>query len=328
MKPEKPSSLHLDDEAIHWATRLDGGDLTPDERARLDAWLAGDPAGRWRLAHYQQFYAQLHGTLPAMAAAGALDPVTVPAARPRRFWLRAAAGIGVAAVLALAGVWWSQRPLRLVTTTAQRQSVTLSDGTRTDLNARTVLTVAMHRARREVHLEQGEAVFTVTKDVQRPFFVLTAAGTVRVVGTQFNVRAAPSGVVTVTVLEGRVAVQPVDVTGRELPPPPLLVAGDRLRIDPATGGVQTDRPQGVEDVTAWREGRVVFLGTPLGEALERFADYHDRSLTAAPEAATLSLGGRYTLDDLDHFLASLERALPVRVLPTSGGGLRVVVRAR
>jgi transmembrane sensor len=327
MSPDKSTSLHLDDEAIAWATRLDGGNLSPAELATLDAWLARDSACRWRLAHYQQLFAQLHGTLPAMAAAGVLSLEETPAAPVRR-WGRLVVGVAMAAAVAAGAILWIKRPQEVFTDTAQRQSITLADGTRTDLNARTRLTVDLRRDRRLIRLEQGEAVFTVTKDPARPFFVETAAGTVRVTGTVFDVRAAPSGSLAVTVLEGRVLVQPVDADGRPVDAPPALLAGDQLNFDPATGSVQIGRPASVEDVVAWREGKVVFAGTPLREALERFADYHGRSITVAPEAAGLPLGGRYTLDDLDHFIVSLELALPVRVLRRGDGSLRVVAAPR
>jgi transmembrane sensor len=324
--PEKSTSPHLDDEAIRWATRLDGGELAPAELAAFDAWLARDATCPWRLAHYQQFFAQLHGTLPAMAAAGAIEMDDLPAERRRQPWWRFGLGAAVAAVAIFAAVLWGARPRNFSTALAQRQSVTLADGTRAELNARTQLSVDLRRSSRRVRLERGEVLFHVTKDPARPFVVETGAGAVRVLGTVFDVRSAPSGTLVVTVLEGRVLVQPVDAAGREVPAPPVLLAGDRMHFDPATGALRLDRPAAVDDAVAWREGRAVFTGTPLGEALERFADYHDRSIAVAPEAAALLLGGRYTLDDLDLFVASLEQALPVRVLPTGTGGLRVVAR--
>ena len=329
MYPANPTSIHPDHEAIAWATRLDGGNLTPAELAELNAWLACNPARQWRLAHYQQFYAQLHGTLPAMAAAGALPLDETPVA-PRRLrnWGRPASCVAAAAAVAVGAILWFQRPVSIATAIAQRQSITLADGTRTDLNARTILTVDLRRHSRHVRLEQGEAVFNVAKDPARPFFVETASGTVRVTGTVFDVRAARSGSLEVTVLEGHVLVQPIDANGREVAAPPALLAGDRLSFDPATGAVQVDRPPAVEDYLAWREGRVIFAGTPLREALERFADYHGRTITVAPEAANLALGGRYTLDDFDHFISSLEQALPVRVLQQGDGSLRVVATSR
>ena len=323
MKPDKSSSIHLDDEAINWATRLDGGDLSPAELAVLDAWLASDPSHPWRLAHYQQFYAQLHGTLPAIAETGAaglqvrLGPTWW---RRGRTW----ATLGVAAGLAIAAVTWVRRPQRIETLAGHRQSVTLADGSRADVNAQTRLSVRMDHSRRIVELEQGEAVFTVTKNPNRPFFVETSAGIVRVTGTVFDVRRVATGALEVTVLEGTVAVRPRDAAGRELPTPRPLTAGDQLVFNPATAALRLSRPASVEDVVAWREGKLVFDGTPLGEALERFASYHGRVITVAPEVAELQLGGRYSLDDLDQFIVSLERALPVHVFQNGDGSLRVV----
>ena len=323
MNTPKQTSRRMEDEALTWATRLDGANLSPAEMATLNAWLASEPSHPWRLAHYQQFYAQLHGTVPAMAAAGAL--VSPEPSAPS--WVRrSSAVVAVAAVAALvigAFTWW-QQPQRIATQPGQRQSITLADGSRTDLNAQTRLSVVMERDRRLVRLEQGEAVFTVTKNPHRPFYVETAAGTVRVTGTVFDVRRAPSGLLEVTVLEGTVAVQPRDAAGRELPAPRPLTAGDQLAFDPATAALNLSRPGSVEDIVAWREGKMVFSGTPLGDALERFATYHGRVITVSPEAAALPLGGRYTLDDFDQFIASLERALPVHVFRNGDGSLRVI----
>jgi transmembrane sensor len=326
MNTPKQHSRRMDDEALTWATRLDGGNLSPADLAVLNAWLASDPSHQWRLAHYQQFYAQLHGTLPAMAAAGALSPDDSPVVP---FWRRSAVWSAVAAVTVIvagAALWLGQ-PQHLETAAGQRQSVTLADGSRTDLNARTKLTVRLQRDRRIVRLEQGEAVFTVTKDKARPFYVETAAGVVRVTGTVFDVRAVPAGSLEVTVLEGTVAVQPIDAAGRELPAPPPLKAGEQLNFDPATSALNLSRPASVEDIVAWREGKMVFAGTPLGEALERYATYHGKVITVSPAVAALPLGGRYSLDDFDQFITSLERALPIHVLRQADGSLRVTAAA-
>ncbi len=318
----------MDDEALAWATRCDAGALSLADQSALDAWLASDPAHSWRLAHYRQFYAQLHGTVPAMAAVGWLPEKNAPARRKSRRG-RWTALAGAAAVVALATVFWWQAPQHFATETAHRQSVTLADGSRVDLNARTRLSVSLYRGSRHVRLERGEAFFAVAKDPARPFFVETAAGSVRVTGTVFDVRAVTeTAPLEVTVIEGSVAVQPIDDHGRELPAPPALTAGDRLVFDPATGAVERSHPASVEDVAAWREGKVVFAGTPLAEAAERFAEYHGQTIVIAPEVAGLPLGGRYTLDDLDRFMAALERALPVRVLRRADGGWRVIAASQ
>ena len=267
-----------------------------------------------------------------MAAAGALATEMNNAdARVRRPVRRARGAWGAVAAALIMGVGalvWRAQPERIATHSGQRQSLTLTDGSRADLNAQTRLTVAMERDRRLIRLEQGEAMFRVTHDAARPFFVETAVGTVRVTGTVFNVRMRPAGVLEVTVLEGHVSVQPQAKEGSAPVEPRALVAGDQLEFDAVNAALHVSRPASVEDTVAWRDGKVVFAGTPLGEALERFASYHGAAITVAPEAAALPLGGRYTLDDFDRFMASVEQALPVRVLRRGDGSLRIVAAPR
>jgi transmembrane sensor len=73
------------------------------------------------------------------------------------------------------------------------------------LNARSRLRVEFTNGERRVELFEGQALFQVAKDKNRPFIVASDAATVRAVGTQFDVNRKASGT-TVTVLEGRVAV--------------------------------------------------------------------------------------------------------------------------
>lgn len=309
-----------EDPALRWATRLDAGDLTGVETAELEAWLRTDPTHGWRLAHYRHFYAQLHGTLPALAAEGLLPHA--PVRRPRRTgWLVAASMV---ALLVFGFAWWWQRPVEHFTPAGRRQTLVLADGTRADLNASSELSVRFMRDRRVVRLLRGEAAFQVSPDAKRPFFVETPTGTVQVTGTWFNVRLPSSDRMEVSVLEGRVEVQPVDQTGLRLPIPPTLTVGDQLHFNAATRELHRRRPAAIENVVAWREGKVVFQGMRLRDAVVYFAAYHGREITVTRDVAALELGGRYTLDDLDQFLDSLTQALPVQILRQSSGRIDVV----
>jgi transmembrane sensor len=320
MSPGKAVLSRADEEALGWASRIDAG-LGPKEQAELERWLARDPAHEWRLAHFRQFYARLHGTVPVLLAEGRVNlPV---AAAPRRFrpglW---AAGLAASAVLVVGTLLFLRRPQEVSTTTGQRQGLTLADGSRADVNSRTLLSIQLRGAERRVHLEQGEAYFEVAKDPARPFLVETAAGTVRVTGTRFNVRIAPSGSLEVTVLEGSVAVSTATAGrgAREY----RLQPHDQLLV---AGGLVTAQQLGATvaaNVIAWREGKVVFDDTPLAVALEHFAAYHGRQLSVAPEVAGLLIGGRFTLEDCDAFLTTVEKMLPVRSLRGENRAVRFV----
>jgi transmembrane sensor len=332
MPAENPASNRMEDDAFAWATRLDGG-LTPADRAELDAWLGQNPAHEWRLAHYRQFYAKIHGSVPVLAAEGRLAPVASAAApratRPASHRARLiAGGLAAAVTLSLGAVWFALRPETITTRAAHRQSVTFADGTHVDVNARTSLSVALRSAERRVRLAQGEACFEVTKDPSRPFFVETPSGTVRVTGTRFNVRADAPGVLEVTVLEGSVAVETSVANTATSPAHFDLAPRDQVSVAGGTAAKRKLAADATDNVVAWRDGKIVFDETPLRAALARFATYHDRQLSVDPAAADFPLGGRYTLDDLDEFIVSLERSLPLKAQRDANGAICLILLER
>jgi transmembrane sensor len=314
----KPTTIdpHAEEQAALWAARLDGSVLSAADRTALDAWLAAKPGHRALLSQYSQFSADLEECLPILVESGAVE-MPVPAAPTRHFGLKAwATGIAAAAVLAVS-VWWMQPKTQfqeVVTTVSQRQTVTLADGTRVELNANTTLHVQLTRHERRVQLAGGEAFFSVTKDKSRPFIVETPGGLVRVTGTSFDVRSDSTATAkfVVTVVEGTVQVRPGE-SARESDSPVMLGAGDRLTLENAGVSVQAMDPAHLTDALAWRKGQIVFINVRLQDALAQFARYHGRTFSTTPQAAEQRLGGRFSLDDADGFLAAIQEILPVRV---------------
>ena len=332
MNPHFPHTVPADDEqASLWAARLDGGKFTATDNRELEAWFAANPARRELLSQYCQFSADLEQRLPLLVEAGAVE-LPHPAARPRSRWWPALAGAGL--VAAAAAVAFLLGPARtgsgslrqLTTPAAQRQTLTLADGTRVEMYAQTRLSVEIDRRERRVQLAGGEAYFAVTKDAARPFVVTTPAGSVQVTGTQFDVRAEPGTGLEVVVTEGSVLVSPAEVAGTPVAPV-RLVAGSRLSTTTGRVTVDTLSPTALDDALAWRHGQVVFDGTPLSEAIARFARYHGRVITITEGAATLRVGGRHSLDDLEGFFAALEEVLPsIKVRRDPNGTVQVSLR--
>jgi transmembrane sensor len=130
-----------------------------------------------------------------------------PARRPRRLPRPALAlALGSLLVLVVTTMVVLQRSERLTYETGrgQQSSVTLADSTEVTLNHTSQLTVVHRPFERERHVVlRGEAFFKVRRN-GAPFIVHTDVGTVRVLGTQFNLRAR-EGALEVTVVEGRVA---------------------------------------------------------------------------------------------------------------------------
>lgn len=317
-----------DEEAALWAAKIDGSSLTASDRTELDRWLAASPTHRSLLSQYCQFSADLEQQLPALVLSGG---VKLPEAAPRRrswrgLWL---AGSLAAAAAVAVGVWVAHPPAAtqtVATSVAERKTLKLSDGTQVELNARTNLLVDLSRTERHIRMADGEAFFTVAKDKSRPFIIDTPAGSVRVTGTVFDVRADTPTTLGVTVVEGSVQVTPCDPASGQASAPVQLRATDQLTAIGRSVSTRSVSESELDDALAWRRGEAVFEGTPLAEALTRFARYHGLTITASPDVAKLRVGGRYTLDNVDAFLTAIEAVLPVRVSRESSGAILVTSR--
>jgi transmembrane sensor len=310
------------EQAALWAARLDGSKLSPADEAELAAWLAASPEHPSALSAYRDFSSELDEALPALVQAHVVALPVTPRPKPRSWlpWFAAGTALaGAAAVAVVVGVRTPHRQTeQLATALAQRQSITLVDGTRIDLNAHTRLQVEIGRVERHVRLSGGEAFFAVSKDKSRPFTVETPAGSVRVTGTEFDVRTGSAAGLEVTVVEGSVQVRP-----HQAGSPVQLGAGQRLITRDAAVDVETVSDRELSAALAWRQGQIVFDGIPLQEALDQLGRYHGRNISATPAASALRLGGRFSLDDLNAFFSGIEESLHVRVVKRSDGSVQV-----
>jgi transmembrane sensor len=170
------------------------------------------------------------------------------ARRPRRSRARWIAS-GLALVLAVAGWLYLSIPMTVTAPAGSFATVQLPDGSTVELNSGSQLEYdrqfwrlpLIEAEERTVRLV-GEAFFDVERG-ERPFVVQTAEAQVRVLGTQFNVRARDAATV-VTVTEGRVRVEGAAEAVE-------LDAGERARV---IEGVPTSDAAGSTNALAWREG--------------------------------------------------------------------------
>lgn len=336
MKPRHRISDSLaDEQAALWAARIDGDTLDRAQRAELDAWLAQDPSHRPLLSRYCQLSADLEEQIPALVDAGAVPlPPSVGSAparrrrsRPRVLALVAAAAAAIA--LGFFVLRPSEPVQNVATAPGERQTHTLADGTRLELNAHTSLRFENGKTERRVRFAGGEALFMVAKDPSRPFIVETPGGSVRVTGTTFNVRSEPAATAfEVTVVEGSVQVRASSADGTGPSAPVALAAGDRFAARGGVGRKSALSSAEVDDALAWRQGQVVFNNTPLREAAARFAHYQGRAIHVAPSVAEEPIGARYSIDDLSGFLAGLEAFLDVTTSYDATGAVMIAPRPR
>jgi transmembrane sensor len=145
---------------------------------------------------------------------------------------------------------------------------TLEDGSFVRLAEGARLREWLVEGSREVSLE-GRAFFAVARDENRPFKVKTSAGTIRVLGTRFQVDATGREAETL-VVEGLVRVSN-EIGAVEVP------AGSVARMK--SDEVPTSEPlPDVYGLLNWPEGTLIFQGTPLSQVAVEVSRQFGRSV--------------------------------------------------
>lgn len=300
-------------EAADWVVRLPLAEAS--DALAFDAWLEASPANA--RAYDDALAIWLEYGRAARDVGGALRDVPQPRPLTRRFYVAAGA---MAAAAAAAVVLLPQLPSptptdSYATARGEQRTVSLADGSKIELNASTRLTVAMDRGERRVVLDEGEAVFDVTPDSQRPFTIAAGDRTVRVVGTQFDVRRR-AGKLSVTVARGIVEVRPSGVAGG---------AAFRLhpgqRLDHAEGAAQAHvAAVKADEVLGWRSGRRVYRDQPLSDVV---ADLNAQFKTPIriddPALAATPISGVLILDDEAAVIRRLALLVSARTVRSDAG---------
>ena len=220
--------------------------------------------------------------------AGVRGKASASPRRRRGLWQWAAAATVILTVVA--GVWYSTLPQAGIYTTGlgEQRRLVLGDGSVIDMNTQSKLTVRLSEKLRSIDLIEGEALFTVARDTERPFVVASEHATVRALGTQFNVHKR-DGEVLVTVLEGRVAVErkraanQSGAVGSLAAGPVELGAGDAAEVLPAAP-IRTQAKVNTEQTVAWTERRLIFENEPLFAVVAEFNRYNPRQLVIEDDA--------------------------------------------
>lgn len=317
------------DLAAYWYERMHSDDLSEQERIAFKVWQQADPDN---VTHYQQLVQlwQVAQTLPAKPHRHAADTLIATGAmraQSRRGFVRYGAAITGAVLLILAVVdhgGWFDAPVyesSLFTARGERRQVVLPDDSVILLNTDTVATVRYFKDRRTVQLSRGEVLFQVDGHQGTPFTVDVESGTVRVTGTQFNVRREAQHF-SVGVLEGQVEVKAGPWWHRR---EALLRPGNAVQAH-VDGKFDVQLTADVNNTVAWRDGKVVFRGTPLTDVVSELNRYSARPLLVRDaKVGKLRISGVFSADDLSGFLSQLPKIVPVVVREQSAGGAIEIV---
>ena len=323
------ASLHsVPTTAAGWAARLGAPDVSREDRAAFETWLAEDPSHRAEFDHVKVVEAlpMAFASNPAAVAHLLAEVEPKPrVAKSRTLWpWSIAAGAALVALTALIAQRYIDSNLqRVATRHGEQRSLTLPDGSLVQLNTDTQISYRVDGGGRYVELKSGEAFFDVAKDESRKFVVRTPTAEIQVVGTQFSVRTRPNNV-EVIVKEGKVNVVRAEslLSLARLVPTAVgstvaLVPGERLRLaertPPQVAAVDATR------ATAWRSGVLDIDAMTLEDVVAEVNRYVAMPFVIEDEAIRgLQLSGRFRLNDAENIRFMLRERLSVESVPREG----------
>lgn len=335
MSVQKQIDQLLSHRAAEWLELMSSGEATPEDNQAFVAWACESPrhmeeilkhigishelrrALQGRPLERAELLQSLTPNVTPLAPRERPEPVAQAVPRRRSWWKPLVAACIVLGLVGAVAQWQYLRGKSYSTAIGEQRTVELSDGSVVYLNGKSRIVARLGRATRDIDLE-GEGLFDVAHDTQRPFRVHTRDAVVQAVGTQFNVDTHVGGT-RVAVLEGVVQVTTGDVSTQGVTagvsaPPTKLKAGEAARVSRA-GDIERRPASEAAGAATWRQRQLVFEGMPLEEAVEEFNRYR-KSMQLRLERVPLGshhYSGTFDADDAESFadLLARERDLTV-----------------
>jgi transmembrane sensor len=196
-----------------------------------------------------------------------------------------------------------------------RRSVELRDGSRVQLNTRSLVRAQISPERRQIWLDKGEAFFEVAHRHGQPFVVHPGDRVITALGTKFSVRRDGQKVV-VSVLEGRVRAGELKDKQRVRS---SVIMGGKIAMAEGTATLVTERSEEkVESALSWRSGMLSFDQKPLPAIAEEFNRYNVKKVVpAGPSLEGVRISGTFPSDQPDAFARLLRDAYGLKISETA-----------
>jgi transmembrane sensor len=323
---------------IELMSRKLAGSASPEELEELQALLAADPEAAERQRILQQFWIRQDNESRTSVEENlqkVLANLGLPARRrgkwrrielaeggglgQRRDFLRRVGwwpGVAAAVAVVIVGViFWQERSAAPIAALAEKHNVKgtrsiiqLADGSKIWLNADSKIKYpeVFNGLTRDVYLN-GEAFFDVTKNPEHPFIIHLANGTVRVLGTSFNIRAYDNEpTVETSVATGRVAFIPkYRSVGKR--PDTIYLSPDHKARYTFNREELTTTPTVAQDDKAWTEGRLIFRSQTMEDiATELERDFGKKVVFLDEESKHFVFTGSFgnnTLEEIMYYLS-------------------------
>lgn len=284
-------------EALEWFVRMRDHKANAIDRRAFDVWLAADEThvAAWQRAEtlWKRF-----------------DIAQPEFDRARHSHVLSRRNILLGSIVAAAGgglfmLGSADLVADFATGVGERKTFALADGSTVELGSDSVLSVRFTDGARELVLHRGQGFFDVTADSRRPFIVRVTDGTVKALGTRFDVKYV-GDVVTAAVSKHAVLVQ----AGSS----PELRIDDGWQVSYSRDGLTKPTPANLEAIEAWRRDRLVFQDAPLRRVLAELERYRrGRIVLMDKHAGDIPVTAIFDTKQPDSALRTIADTLPIRV---------------
>ncbi|MFI2812308.1 MULTISPECIES: FecR domain-containing protein [Microbulbifer] len=324
-----PSEEQLD-QACAWIARLRSDAVSAADRREFASWIGGSAANRRAFDEMSGLWGDLgalgHMPIDQLFPESLPTVSTRPAPEGRRKasadnggwgWAQWLSGGGLVAACLVVTLWVGNQWLAedavnqqvYTTVVGETRTVTLTDGTRVQLNTNSELQVSYSREERRTTLLRGEAFFDVERQTARPFTVAAGKAKIRVLGTEFNVERNPDNT-RVSVTGGVVSVSESSSASGLRPESVKLVKNQKVSV--SGSGLGQVSATSADEALDWTRGVLVFDRTPLEEALEELNRYLPIPAAADASVRERKLSGTFELSDPDNTLKAIAAALDLQ----------------
>lgn len=311
MAAGQPIGKHVADEAAAWLTLFMSKEASEVDMRRWRQWRSAHPDHERAWQHIEAVTNRMKVLEPTIGYQ-VLSPYSGAKSASKRKLLSLLLWGGVASttgVLASRTQTWQRQMADYQTGTGDQRAVMLADGTQITLNSGSAINVRFDDTYRVIRLVAGE-VSVVTAHAlgqpedARPLMVETAEGSVRALGTRFNIRQNESET-AVAVQESAVEITPIAGAF-----PRTVKAGEFVSFTRTTIAVPRELTPADD---AWVRGQIIATDMPLSDFASELSRYRTGFVRCAPEVAQLRVSGVFPLHDTTSILGSLPNVLPVKI---------------
>lgn len=287
-------------------------DITADEEQSLLDWIDKSEDHREIFLSERKIYNQLILNIGEKDLINSANTEEYSKVRKIPMWIKEILKISAVILLVLGCAYFINKHqynnLRtlsneIVLPAGERVYLTLSDGTKVWVNAKSKFTYpALFGDKERRVILDGEAFFDVTSNKKLPFIVETPKGEIKVLGTEFNVDAySHSQKMTISLFKGK-----VEFSGAMLKKSIILSTNEYFESIDNEYSIKM-----LESYSAsmWKEGIIAFKDTPFPELIKTFEKYYDVKIYIQnPNLSNTELTGKIRINDgIEHALKVIQK---------------------